>query len=621
MGNVWAIACLTLKECIRRKVLIVAGLAALVIISSIFFPIAGSTKAEGWDAESGAGDRLRLMETWSIYSITFFGVLLSIFLAASDLPRDIEFKTIFNILTKPVRHSQYLAGKILGFCLTVGLVLAILAALSFTLITITSLTVPTHELAEPLTPSDRCAPVQCHIAPRGENIASGLGSGDYWLFAPAEMKLELLFHNVNATIPGVEPYQGRDDVASVPPEQVTVVAQIGLIKPGGTLSEPLEGTREVLVKLRAGALSGGDLPETVDAADGDEMRIEFSTEKHKSRLVSRDTGLARVAIAGKFKDGFLVLKRSSVKVVTPNGEYTPFAAQVIPNDGDEVIAGEPGRIKVAYLFTDLEPGGDQASFRVRLAMLNYEDAQRRYDITLAAVSIADPSQRKEVLLEKLSNGHWAYFAFPSSLISPDGQIVIEVASDPGNYYLGLPSGMVLFGEEQPAGEREMAKVSLSVKFHPFALNFLKSMLLLFLSFVLMIFIGVAGSTFLSGPVSITLALFIYFCGSLTEQISKIVDTLRHSPEMGFLGMATEAIERGSPMSGIADRFNQFASVLIEGLLRILPDFRVFGTRQLLVGAANIPAAQVLAACRVFVIWALGAYILGYLVFRLKEVAK
>jgi len=622
MRNIWAIACLTFKDCIRKKVLIVVAVAALVIIASVFFPTAGATEKVGWGAEAGAADRLRLIETWSIYSITFFGVLLSIFLAASDLPREIEFKTIFNVLTKPVRHSQYLAGKILGFCLMVGLVVLLLGVLAFALISITAHYVPTHELVKPLTPSDRRLPVQCHIAPRDENIAPALGSEDYWLFAPAQMRLEFRVTGVDAVVPDAEPIETAGaDVAMIYPERVTIAARVHLVKPGSGLSQAIEGTRPAVVKLRPSALSSGEIVKTVEVADGDELRATFDTETNRARLVSQG-GLVRAAIGGAFKDGFLMVEKDSLRVITPNGKsIPPNEAQVIPNDGDQAVASEPGTVKIAYLFEDLVPESERASFKVRLAMLNLEDAQRRYDISLAAIDPSDPSRRISRSIEDLSNGHWASFDFDSSLISPDGRLVVEVASDPGNYHVGLPSGMVRYGDEKPAGERELAKVALSVKYYPFIFNYLKSMLLLFLSFALVIFIGVAGSTFLSGPVSVTVALFVYFCGTLTEQISDIGFTLRYSPEMGLLGMGSQIIERGSRMSGFADRINQFASILVEGLLRILPDFQVFGTRQMVVGAVNIPAANVVEALRVFGIWAAGSFILAYIVFKFREVAK
>ncbi|NUN47747.1 MAG: ABC transporter permease [Candidatus Brocadiae bacterium] len=113
-GPVLAMAGLTLRESVRRKVFLTIAVFAVVMVGATALLPAIDPR-----------DRVALIQTWAQRSITFFGVLISVFLAGVSLPEDIEEKRVFMLLTKPLSRWQLLTGRFAGFA---GLLAVFLAA-------------------------------------------------------------------------------------------------------------------------------------------------------------------------------------------------------------------------------------------------------------------------------------------------------------------------------------------------------------------------------------------------------------------------------------------------------------------------------------------------------------
>jgi len=61
-------------------------------------------------------------------SLSLYGVLIAIVLGSTSLYRELEHKTVFPILSRPLRRWEYVVGKYLGSMLTVGVFVAVDAA-------------------------------------------------------------------------------------------------------------------------------------------------------------------------------------------------------------------------------------------------------------------------------------------------------------------------------------------------------------------------------------------------------------------------------------------------------------------------------------------------------------
>jgi ABC-type transport system involved in multi-copper enzyme maturation permease subunit len=103
------IAKATFQETVRRKVLVVILMFALVAI--------GAVTIFSW---MSTGEEEKFIRDFGLGAILFFGMLLSIVLGAWMIPLEIERKTIFTLLSKPVNRVQLLLGKFVGAALTLA---------------------------------------------------------------------------------------------------------------------------------------------------------------------------------------------------------------------------------------------------------------------------------------------------------------------------------------------------------------------------------------------------------------------------------------------------------------------------------------------------------------------
>lgn len=114
-----AIASITFKDAIRKKVLVTLLFFTILVVVSGLLP------------SSGPEGRIRQMTQICLGGIGFFGMVAAVFLSAPNLPDDISKKTIFTVMTKPARRWHILAGKILGLAYVMAVLLVVMGTLSF----------------------------------------------------------------------------------------------------------------------------------------------------------------------------------------------------------------------------------------------------------------------------------------------------------------------------------------------------------------------------------------------------------------------------------------------------------------------------------------------------------
>src|SRR3954471_14015728 len=106
LRRVWAIARLSVKESIRRRVIIAPILYIVILLFS------------SWFVPTGVQQPGKLFFSYVLGWTTLLILLISLLLSAFSLPNDFKSKTIYTIVTKPVRSGDIVFGRILGF--TVG---------------------------------------------------------------------------------------------------------------------------------------------------------------------------------------------------------------------------------------------------------------------------------------------------------------------------------------------------------------------------------------------------------------------------------------------------------------------------------------------------------------------
>lgn len=120
MNNIFQIALNTYRESIRSKVLyaVLIFCFVLVIISSLFGNVT-------------IGDQIKVIKDFGLMSISFFTVCYAIIAGATLLFKELQRKTIYNILSKAVTRSEFILGKQLGLMLTSWMMISLMSLALF----------------------------------------------------------------------------------------------------------------------------------------------------------------------------------------------------------------------------------------------------------------------------------------------------------------------------------------------------------------------------------------------------------------------------------------------------------------------------------------------------------
>ncbi len=115
-----AIALNTFREAIRDRVLYLLLFFALT--SLLFSRLL---------ALLTVGDRIKIVTDVGLASISLFGALMAILMGTGLVYKEIDKKTIYTLLSKPIHRHQFLLGKYFGLVLTLFVMLSLMTAIFF----------------------------------------------------------------------------------------------------------------------------------------------------------------------------------------------------------------------------------------------------------------------------------------------------------------------------------------------------------------------------------------------------------------------------------------------------------------------------------------------------------
>ncbi len=97
----------TFREAVRDRVLYNLVFFALLLIGGAIFL-----------GELSGGQEAKVIVDLGLSATLLFGVFIAIFVGVGLVYKEIERRTLYAILSKPVGRGEFLAGKYLGLCLT-----------------------------------------------------------------------------------------------------------------------------------------------------------------------------------------------------------------------------------------------------------------------------------------------------------------------------------------------------------------------------------------------------------------------------------------------------------------------------------------------------------------------
>lgn len=121
-GRVWALARLAVQEAIRRHVLAVLALFAVVMIFA------------GWFLDPTNVEPVKLYVGFLLGAMSFLSCTVTLVLAVFSLPADIKSKAIQTVVTKPVHSGEIVLGRFLGFAFIGTVLLGVMGGTSWAFI-------------------------------------------------------------------------------------------------------------------------------------------------------------------------------------------------------------------------------------------------------------------------------------------------------------------------------------------------------------------------------------------------------------------------------------------------------------------------------------------------------
>ena len=125
MIRLWALAHNTFREAVRDKVL----------YSILFFAV-GVIALSLVMQEITVGDREKVVRSVAQGAVAAFGSIISMFLGISLVWKEVERKTVYTILSKPISRWMFVLGKYLGMMMTLAVVVGIMMVVYTLLLTI-----------------------------------------------------------------------------------------------------------------------------------------------------------------------------------------------------------------------------------------------------------------------------------------------------------------------------------------------------------------------------------------------------------------------------------------------------------------------------------------------------
>lgn len=113
--RIWTLATSTFTQLVRMKTFYFLAVFAVVVIAAgnlnlLYTPV----------------QQLKVIRETSVGAMSIFSWLFAISATAILIPRDIEDRTLYTILSKPVPRLEYLIGKLTGVLMVIGVSLAVM---------------------------------------------------------------------------------------------------------------------------------------------------------------------------------------------------------------------------------------------------------------------------------------------------------------------------------------------------------------------------------------------------------------------------------------------------------------------------------------------------------------
>ena len=532
--RIWALSKLAIKEAQQRRAIVALIVFAIVLLFA------------NWFLKTDHQDPARLFISFVLTATTYLLLVIALLLSSFSLPSDFKTKTIFTVVTKPVRAGEIILGRIIGFSI-VGTVLLLLMALSSYFFVSRTLS-HTHRIESQSL----------------ENVSGSTGD----VIGTDGRTTEESFHRHDVEI--------RD-------ENSKAHSNFGHYHP---IQKRKGGSAEVMSAedyIRARVPQWGSLQFLDRQGIKKERGISVGNEWAYRSFIDGNT---QAAAFWTFDN-----------VIPPSFIDDPAV--------DDLEKGLPIGLIVRVFRTHKGIIGQQISGTIQVRK---PDSELRSEAILFLAEDAKIDER--MIPRKLTSTDGEELDLYEDFVS-NGRLEIWVQCLEKGQYFGFAKADCYLRLEDGSPGLNFAKVCLSI----------------WVQMVIVISIGVATSSLVSGPVAMLFTVAFILLGFFREffvgvalgteygggPVESLVRIVTHKNVMVDLepGLGTSVIEN----------IDLFLRSLMWSVAQILPDFSAFSTVDFAAYGFDVPAERVFQDLTTCLAYVVGLSVAGYFFLRTREVAK
>lgn len=648
LSRAWAIGSVVFRESIRKRILWLAPVAMLVVVGLSQFIVKSIDPA----------DSIRQTIQFTLFASGFLVTIASVVLACTNLPRDIESKVVFTVVTKPVTRLEIVLGKIVGFTRVTGTLLIVMGVFAFVYVEYRSIRLNRaieSKLADPSINEFDRQWLQ-HQKAQGllttRVIDSPVDLQQFALIDPVDRETRWFGVEQQLWIPfSPTPEQMTPKgVDAQPGEGGFYVALKLKRKRVGDVEQPLETPKSPLggptLFDRLGEARYGPVGVTLSVfdVDGNQM-IPSPLVNEGKRIILNEKGeptqmihfAPKVAMAIAQQKGFYLVLGSAnsnyvlgapargsdltdtIHLIVPgtteqNTQHISSVKDFVSGQGDGGVRGPDGRFGQQLIGPSENRGTSLGRYRFDMdsepvAKDGRIPLELRFGIERAG---DEPTlQNTDTMIEIVNR--------TTGEISPRIPIALEsnrtaFITAPAEYFKGGKFDILVY-VQTPGRIIGLESNSIGVvrSTHWFASNLTLAMFSQWMLSALVVTIGLFCSTFLSWPIAIVTTLMIVTGRWMVNQASE-------SLQPGIGSQIAESIGGNyKEMRVIANTFEGLAQ-LLKTVADFLPDVGAFGTGQQIERMVAIPISALGGGGLVLLIFGLPLLVGAYVILRNREVA-
>jgi ABC-type transport system involved in multi-copper enzyme maturation permease subunit len=120
MRSIWLIARAVFRESVRDRVPYAMVVFAVILMAASYLI-----------GQLTAGQDMKIIKDLGLSALSIFGLFIAIFIGIGLVSKEVEKKSVFGLLSKPISRTQFILGKYAGLVMTLAVNLSVMTLAYF----------------------------------------------------------------------------------------------------------------------------------------------------------------------------------------------------------------------------------------------------------------------------------------------------------------------------------------------------------------------------------------------------------------------------------------------------------------------------------------------------------